>query len=277
MNYDHAYHAGNFVDVTKHLVLLAVLEARREEPGLRYLDTHAGAGRYALQSAAARRSGEAREGIVALLDNPGSPPPLGAQYLAAVRGDSQSRQLYPGSPLWAARILDNPRALQLCEQVPAVADRLQRVLPGARVQVGDGYAWLLGRLDARPAVVLIDPPYERRDELQRAIECLAEARQRAPKATFLLWYPLKADGLDVRLLRLWRAAGLPAGQRVECRAVPPDHPPGLHGGGVCLLNPPPGLRNSLDPVLRWAVAGMAGALGSVTWPAVSAGKPARRR
>lgn len=277
MNYDHSYHAGNFVDVTKHLVLLAVLQARHAAAGLRYLDTHAGAGRYALDSSAARRSGEARQGVLALAQASGTPPPLGQHFLAGLEHDNAGRlRSYPGSPQWAARVLGDARRLQLCERVTAVADRLRKVLPRARVHVEDGYGWLPGALDSRPAVVLIDPPYEQRDELQRAIDCLARSLPRAPQTTFLLWYPLKADGIEARLLRLWRAAGLGGGLRVECRAVPPDHPPGLHGGGLCLLNPPEGLRAALDPTLRWAVSAMAGPLGSVNWPAIQPRDSGRR-
>lgn len=278
MNYDHSFHAGNFVDVTKHLVLLAVLQARRSEAGLRYLDTHAGAGRYALDSDAARRSREAREGVLKLQDNAAEPPALGSDFLNRLRrGPGGGVRSYPGSPLWAESVLRDARALQLCERVPAVAARLRKVLPQARVHEGDGYAWLPDAVDPRPAVVLIDPPYEQRDELQRALDCLAQSQPRAPQTTFLLWYPLKADGIEARLLRFWREAGLPAGLRVECRSVPPDHPPGLHGGGVCMVNPPAGLRAGLDATLRWAVAAMAGPLGSVNWPAISVRHGGQRR
>lgn len=47
MNYRHQYHAGNFADVLKHVLLLPLLRGmQRKEKGFLYLDTHAGRGRY---------------------------------------------------------------------------------------------------------------------------------------------------------------------------------------------------------------------------------------
>jgi 23S rRNA (adenine2030-N6)-methyltransferase len=47
VNYRHAYHAGNFADVFKHLLLsrMLIYLALKEAP-FRVIDTHAGIGRY---------------------------------------------------------------------------------------------------------------------------------------------------------------------------------------------------------------------------------------
>ena len=59
MNYQHAFHAGNFADVHKHVVLTRVLEHLRGKPAaFRVIDSHAGAGRYDLFGSQATRSGE---------------------------------------------------------------------------------------------------------------------------------------------------------------------------------------------------------------------------
>jgi len=147
-------------------------------------------------------------------------------------------------------------------------------LPIARVTVADGFLWLPGAIPRSAAVALMDPPYEARDEIDRAVASLAAAHRAAPHATLMLWYPLKGQGLEARFRRARAAARLPAGIGVECRAVPPDHPPGLHGGAVWLLNSPAGIRAPLDAALRWAVQAMAGRLGSVRWP--QAGESRRR-
>ena len=69
MNYRHAYHAGNFADVMKHLTIVRVIEhLKLKDKPFRFIDTHAGAGLYDLSGDEARRSGEWRTGIGALLD-----------------------------------------------------------------------------------------------------------------------------------------------------------------------------------------------------------------
>ena len=49
MNYRHAFHAGNFADVFKHVLVSRILAyLSRKETQFRYIDTHAGVGRYDL-------------------------------------------------------------------------------------------------------------------------------------------------------------------------------------------------------------------------------------
>jgi 23S rRNA (adenine2030-N6)-methyltransferase len=68
VNYRHVFHAGNFADVFKHAILARILVyLTRKDAPLRFLDTHAGAGRYDLSSEAARRSPEWRDGVARLL------------------------------------------------------------------------------------------------------------------------------------------------------------------------------------------------------------------
>ena len=69
MNYRHAFHAGNFADVLKHVVLIMLVEHLKKKPApFFYLDTHAGRGVYDLSDAQAQRSGEYKDGIGRLLD-----------------------------------------------------------------------------------------------------------------------------------------------------------------------------------------------------------------
>ena len=56
MNYRHAYHAGNFADVVKHIILTRiVLYMQRKDHAFRVIDTHAGIGRYDLKGTEAAR------------------------------------------------------------------------------------------------------------------------------------------------------------------------------------------------------------------------------
>src|SRR5215472_10946007 len=92
VNYRHAFHAGNFGDCVKHAVLVWLMRAlQRKSTPLFVLDTHAGAGHYALHQGPATRTGEWQNGIARLLDNP---PDALADYVGLV----QSLTPYPGSP-----------------------------------------------------------------------------------------------------------------------------------------------------------------------------------
>ena len=82
MNYRHHYHAGNYADVFKHVLLLQLIRAmQRKEKGFLYLDTHAGRGAYDLSMPSILPDGRSREpewpaGIGRLWDIEGLPPAL---------------------------------------------------------------------------------------------------------------------------------------------------------------------------------------------------------
>ena len=64
MNYRHAFHAGGFADVIKHIVLVRILTYLQDKQApFRVIDTHAGAGVYDLTSDEALRGGEWLTGI----------------------------------------------------------------------------------------------------------------------------------------------------------------------------------------------------------------------
>ncbi|MEM8920705.1 MAG: 23S rRNA (adenine(2030)-N(6))-methyltransferase RlmJ, partial [Pseudomonadota bacterium] len=201
MNYRHAFHAGNFADVLKHLVLAQSLAhlSRKEKP-FRFIDTHAGVGDYDLESEEARRSPEFVDGIGRLLD---AKPPAEvaaalAPYLNAVKSLNADGALktYPGSPALAAHMMRAGDALRLCELHPDDAETLrQRFARDKRVKLEtrDGYEALSAYLPPpeRRGLALIDPPFEDRDELAHMARAAMKAIARWPTGTFIFWRPLK--------------------------------------------------------------------------------------
>src|SRR5262245_44688590 len=141
MQYMHAFHAGNFADVHKHIAVLQVISAlQKKEKGFLYLDTHAGAGLYDLGGAEARRAGESGAGIERLLGacEAGGAHPLIARYadeVARIRSAGHSRQLYPGSPLLAAAALREVDAAVCIETQAPVARALQRAFAQQATQL----------------------------------------------------------------------------------------------------------------------------------------------
>lgn len=262
MNYRHAFHAGNHADVLKHLCLLALLDALARKPTPYFvLDTHAGEGRYALDSEQAGKTGEAAAGIGRLHAEPGDPPAL-RRYLDAVR-PYLAQGHYPGSPRLIADALRGNDRLACCELHPEPAALLKALFAGERrvgVHQRDGYDAMKALLPPpeKRGLVLIDPPYEAQlAEFDTALSALRAALTRWPQGIFALWYPIKQRRALHPFLR--RAANLPTKNAwtAELLVRPDDSPLRLNGSGMLLLNPP----WQLDEALAAALPRVAAALG----------------
>lgn len=246
MNYRHAFHAGNFADVIKHIALVAILlHLRRKEKPFCVVDTHAGRGLYEIDGPEAARSREAADGIARIRDIGACaqlPDALRA-YLECIGREGEGR--YPGSPRIAARLLRPQDRLVAIEKHPVEAVALRNVLaafPGARAIEGDGYAQLLPLLPPRErrGVILIDPPFEAADEFQRATGLLSEAHRRFATGTYLLWFPVKsmanAEALGGELRTLGIAPAIRLDIDVGTAARRPEHR--LSAAGLVIVNPP---------------------------------------
>jgi 23S rRNA (adenine2030-N6)-methyltransferase len=256
MNYRHGFHAGNFADVVKHAILARVLTylARKDAP-LRFIDTHAGAGRYDLDGDAGRRSPEWRDGVARLLKAKPQPEvaELLAPYLRAIGpfdADSGMPISYPGSPAIAQDLLRAWDRLALCETHAGERERLTVAMgrdSRLRVAETDGYVALNAYVPPteRRGLVLIDPPYEATDEAARVEAALGRALAKWPRGSYMLWRPIKDDVEDARHLKVLAGLGAPNMLRLEIDvgavAPGPHSPSPLHRAGLLLVNPPFGL------------------------------------
>ena len=285
MNYRHAYHAGNFADVLKHVVLALVIEHLKLKPSpFRVIDTHAGIGAYDLGALEAQKTGEWRDGIGRVVlgeDLHAAPMPSAvaavlAPYLAVVRavnaehaptGDAAAGEAasggaglglraYPGSPLIARRLLRRGDVLSVNELHEADRQTLAACFAGdpqTRVLGIDGWTAVKSLLPPRErrGVVLIDPPFEQPGELARLSRALADALRRFATGTVLLWYPIKNPAPIAALHR--DVAGLGARKllAVELLVRAPTDPDRLNGAGLVVLNPPFTLAGKLELLLPW--------------------------
>jgi 23S rRNA (adenine2030-N6)-methyltransferase len=251
MNYRHAFHAGNFADVVKHLALIGGLcHLRKKLAPFVVIDTHAGCGAYDLAGPEAVRTGEAADGIGRLRHAGG--PELLATYLAMTAGTH-----YPGSPLLSARLLRPQDRLIAVEKHPSDAAALAETLrpfAQARVEEADGYARLSALLPPpeRRALVLIDPPYESPDEFAAVAQAFKTAYRRFATGLYLIWFPIKsvaeANGFCGEVLAVGAAKVL----RID--VVRPAAAEGkLSAAGLLVVNPPwqfeQQMRTSLDLAL----------------------------
>lgn len=275
MNYRHAYHAGNFADVLKHLLLsLVIVHLRRKDTPFRVIDTHAGAGLYDLDSVEARKTGEWREGIGRLLDadipqeiadilqpyldvvskfgcEPGST--LRTTGHGGIEADGVLTR-YPGSPIIAAELLRPSDALIANELHPEDRNSLERALAQyrhAKVTGLDGYVALKSNLPPkeRRGVVLIDPPFEEPGELQRLVGGLRQGVKRFATGTYMLWYPIKDPTTTSAFKQDVAGLGLEKLVAVEFFIRRPVDIEKLNGHGLIVLNPPFTLRADLEKVL----------------------------
>jgi 23S rRNA (adenine2030-N6)-methyltransferase len=261
MNYRHHFHAGNFADVVKHALLVALVRALQQKPkGFLYVDTHAGRGGYDLAVAATgdtlARAPEWPDGIGRLGMGSDARPDSVTEYLDVVRQFDRARgnqeeqvRYYPGSP-WIVRLLARSQdRLALCEMHPGEATALREEIgsgrdrpdvPAVSVQEMDGYVGVRALLPPveRRALILIDPPYEAQDEYVRAADGLAEGLRRFPSGVFALWYPLTQRSRAQEFLTQIVALEPPPTLVAELAIAGDASPRKMRGCGLAIVNPP---------------------------------------
>ena len=258
LSYRHAFHAGNHADVLKHLVLAETLRhlAAKERP-FWVIDTHAGAGLYALDEGHATQNREFDAGIARLWQRSDLPPAIGryVDLVRAVNADGELRR-YPGSPWFALALARAADRIWLFERHPTDCEALQHSVLGTdrrvRIECGDGFAGLRGLLPPAPrrGLVVIDPSYETRDDYRAVTAALEQGLARFATGIFLVWYPcLRNRDADELPAALRAAAGdrwLDARLLVRPRS---GERPGLYGSGIFVTNPPYGLVETLNESL----------------------------
>jgi 23S rRNA (adenine2030-N6)-methyltransferase len=258
LSYRHAFHAGNFADVLKHSVLTLTLEyMTRKEKGFSYIDSHSGAGMYQLKEEYAQKTGEYKNGIAKLLDRTDLPESL-QDYIGEVKSINQDGELnyYPGSPGFARNFLrrqDSAHLYELhstdIEYLTTFCERWKK----ARVNQSDGYKGVLGNLPpaTRRAVVLIDPPYELKEDYIKAVTTIIEGYKRFSSGTYILWYPVVTrnhiNGMQQQFLNSKTKNIL----QVEFNVMPDTDTYGMTGTGLFIVNPPWQLMEQLHEMLPY--------------------------
>jgi len=267
VNYRHAFHAGNFADVLKHVVLSRLVEyLKRKDKAFRVIDTHAGSGLYDLGSNEASRTGEWTAGIGKLIEGPvpTAAAALLQPYLEAVgaRNDGSRLRFYPGSPVIARHLFRPQDRLSAIEMHPEEAARLKRQFAGdfqVRVIELDGWLALGAHLPPKEkrGIVLIDPPFEKEGEFGRLVDGLVTAHRRWPGGVYALWYPIK----DLAAVRRFRealvGASIPKILDIWQMVRSAGTEQGLVGSGVVVVNP----NHELEAEMKLILPALAKILG----------------
>ena len=259
MNYRHAFHAGNFADLHKHAIVLAMLSALQgDSDAVSVIDTHAGAGGYDLSGEMARRSGEAQAGIFRLKAADDAPAVFGPLLKAvAEMNGGKDGDLYPGSPLLTARALRKTDRYAGCELRPDDAQLLRKTLsPYANAQAleADGYATAGAQAGkGGRAFVVIDPPFERPDDYRQIAQTTAAVLKRAPDAALAIWLPIKdLETFDafLRAMETVTADLLVA----ELRLRPLTDPMKMNGCAMVMIGAPAAIDGAASEAGDWIAA-----------------------
>lgn len=257
MNYRHLYHAGNFADVFKHVMLTALLRALQRKPKpFCYVETHAGAGKYALDSVSAHKTQEFTQGIQRLW-NVADAPELVQHYLNVVKKFNASElKCYPGSPCLARELLRPEDRMVLCELHEEVFTQLRQEFsrtPRSKTYLEDGYKVLNAVLPPleRRGVVLIDPSFEVANEFNNLVQQVQTAYRRWETGVYVMWYPIKSRTVLQKFHRDLLATGISKMLAVQLYVYPDDVDLRLNGAGMVIINPPYQLDTELTQVLPW--------------------------
>ena len=265
LSYRHAFHAGNHADVLKHYVLGLVLAyMKQKDKPFWYIDTHAGAGLYGLTEGYATQNAEFEEGIAKLMVAPQLPQSL-ADFVTQIKQfNHHALAFYPGSPMVAQDFLRADDKMRLFELHPSDYKLLIENFKGQTKQIKieqqDGFAGIKACLPppTRRAAVLIDPPYEDKQDYQRVVNMIKDSLTRFATGTYMVWYPLlqrpEPTEMINELMRLNPTSWLHVTMTIH---EPSEQGFGMHGSGLFIINPPwtlPNILNESLPVLTQLLA-----------------------
>jgi len=265
LSYRHAFHAGNFADVLKHSVLTLVLDyMTRKEKGFHYIDSHSGAGMYQLSDEYAQKTAEYKDGIAKIIKEQNTPEAL-HPYLDIIKAlnpdqDKNDLDVYPGSPGIAKRFMRRQDSTHLFELHPTDIQHLTDFCYRWKkcfVKQADGYQGVLGLLPppSRRGVVLIDPPYELKEDYQKAVNTIIKAYKKFATGTYILWYPVvqreRINEMERTFTNKTSNNGVKNLLKVEFCLADDNDEYGMTGTGLFIVNPPWQLAKQMSEALPY--------------------------
>jgi 23S rRNA (adenine2030-N6)-methyltransferase len=260
LSYRHAYHAGNFADLLKHLVLVQIVKYMTQKATpLRIIDTHAGAGCYSLLSIEAQKNREYEQGIATIWNQTSCPSAIN-DYVNTIRSFNRDAKLqtYPGSPLLIQALTRACDRIFLHELHPADYQLLRRHLShDRRIKIfnQDGFAGLQALVPPpdRRALVLIDPAYEIKTEYRNAVTQVTQAYKRFATGTYVIWYPVVSRQRIDEMEKALKKTAIRNILLVELGLAPDTDTAGMTASGLFIINPPWTLWQTLEDTMSWLV------------------------
>lgn len=259
LSYRHSFHAGNHADVLKHIVLMLIIESlQQKEKGFYYLDTHAGVGRYRLFSEESEKTAEFEEGIGRLWQCDDLPEEV-ARYIKLIKkfnyGGKELRY-YAGSPLIAATMLRPQDRALLTELHPSDFPLLRnnfKEFENITTKRDNGFMQVKATLPPkeRRGLVLIDPPYELKEDYDLVVNTIEEGYKRFATGVYAIWYPVVLRQQVKRMVRNLENTGIRKILQIELAVRPDTEQRGMTASGMIVINPPWTLEQQMKKILPY--------------------------
>ncbi|AWW54895.1 23S rRNA (adenine(2030)-N(6))-methyltransferase RlmJ [Pasteurella multocida] len=255
----HSFHAGNHADVLKHLVLMLIIEnLQQKEKGFYYLDTHAGVGRYRLFSEEAEKTAEFEQGIARLWQRDDLPEEV-ARYIKLIKQvnyGGKALRYYAGSPLIAAKMLRSQDRALLTELHPSDYPLLRnnfKEFDNVTTKRYNGFQQLKATLPPkeRRGLVLIDPPYELKEDYDLVVNAIEEGYKRFATGIYAIWYPVVLRQQTKRILKGLEKTGIRKILQIELAVRPDSDQRGMTASGMIVINPPWTLTQQMQNILPY--------------------------
>lgn len=258
LSYRHSYHAGNYADVLKHIVLTLCIEALKEkEKGFLYLDSHSGAGNYLLYGEHAEKTAEYKDGIQKIWQATDYPVEL-APYLSLIQAENPDHILkhYPGSPMIAKQLLRTQDKLCLTDLHPTDFNLLKQLFDDdkrAQVSKADGLLQLKAKLppQTRRGLILVDPSYELKSDYEQVPKSIIEGYKRFATGVYLIWYPVVHRKWVDSMLDILEQSSIKNIQQIEFGIAPDNDQKGMTSSGMIVINAPWKLTSQMQAILPW--------------------------
>lgn len=259
LSYRHSFHAGNHADVLKHIVLMLIIESlQQKDKGFYYLDTHSGVGRYRLFSEEAEKTAEFEQGILRLWDKKDLPEEIQryVNQIKKINYGGKELRYYAGSPLIAAQMLRSQDRALLTELHPADFPLLRnnfKEFSNVVTKREDGFQQLKATLPPkeRRGLVLIDPPYELKEDYDLVVKAIEEGYKRFATGVYAIWYPVVLRQQAKRIFKGLEATGIRKILQIELAVRPDSDQRGMTASGMVVINPPWQLESQMKKILPY--------------------------
>ncbi len=254
LSYQHSYHAGNFADVHKHVILSLLLQSlNKKSKPWSYFETHAGAARYDLTAEQALKTGEYKQGIARVYQQP--LPGMFAPYIKLIQALNTALptlKIYPGSPLIASDAAREQDQISLMELHPGEHLLLKNVFKhqqNVAVHNRDGFEGVGSLMPPKPnrGLVLVDPSYEVKTEYLQVVKFIEKSYRRWSNGSYVIWYPLLKAGNHHEMLNKLKKSGIRKILKAEL-LVKSAADERMYGSGMLIINPPWQLDQQLQIV-----------------------------
>ncbi len=258
LSYRHSFHAGNFADVLKHLVLIKILEHLcKKDKAFYCIDTHSGPGEYVLNGDYALKNKEFESGITQLWQRTDLPEDLNTYVKLIKKFNSTDTLLrYPGSPLITQQFLRSKDHLALFE-LHSTEIELLKLATHKDKRIHSHHAdGLVGAIALLPpkqhrGLVFIDPSYEIKSDYESVINSLIQMHKRFATGSYALWYPVIDRKRNQKLEKALKTSGIQNIQLFEL-GIKEDNPEhGMTASGMIVINPPWTLAADMKHTLPW--------------------------